>query len=576
MKTVSSLITAITILLIATVSTAQALPAPEISVTPQQVKPGEDLSVTIKIPLKTGLHIYGPQVNQPYYKTTIKTNNNDGITWKKPIFPKTSTLNFMGENLQVIAPDENNNIIIKIVGTVGKAVASGQHDISLSITYQACSETTCFPPLIDHQLKTHVNIINGRQATPAAKEKVEVRVSFFNHSIVLSRTSLLSALLVAFIAGLIMNIMPCVLPIIPLKIMQIVNQAKSENRSPVLLSLLFAFGIILFFIVIGIAAVILRGSFSWGAQFQNTTFLIAMILLLVWLAIGMFGAFEIVVPNVLAGGGKSRGGYIGALSMGFLGGILSTPCSFGILGAAVAWAQAQSPTVTMLTFFTIGLGMSSPYIIISGFPKLVNKIPKAGRWSELFKQSMGFIILAVAAFLISVLAKDMLLRVLLYCLTFGIAVWFWGAVLQFNPKIWAKIAKLLLLAVLVLIGFKLLKTPAPPVDTERFSKTTLQQAISTKKPVIVDFTADWCMSCKFVDAYVYQTKEIKNLVKTKQIIILKADLTHPNPYATTKLKQWTGQSGLPYSVLITPSGKRVKFAGKFRLRELLDEIKKIH
>ncbi len=562
-------------------ASAQKLEPPKAKIIPKIAHPGDTVKLVISIPLSSNLHIYSAKAKSPYFATRAEIKEQGPIIWQSsPIFPKASILNILGEDIEVISPDKNNSVNIIFEGRVKPSANAGKYRISAVLTYQACSENSCLQPIINKEVIA--NLVVKLQKASVGESKSEsikdIKIQIFHYSLNLSKTNLLLALSIAFLAGLILNIMPCVLPIIPLKILQLVDQAKREQRSAVALSLMFSIGIIAFFLVIGIFAVILQNSFSWGMQFQNTGFVFAMILLLLWLSLGMFSVFEIGLPGFIVNKPIMKSGYPGAFLMGFLGGILSTPCSFGILGAAIAWAQLQSSPITLITFFMIGLGMALPYIILSGIPSLAQKIPQTGRWTELFKQSMGFLLLGVVAFLINALPKDTLFWFLLYFVFFSFIIWLWGYVLRYSKGFWANFIKITAILSLIYTGAALFESSEgksakiATSEAKTFNETLLSQTLAKGKFVAVKFTADWCISCKFVESRVYHNSKVQELIRRGILIVLKADLTRKNEFALKKLKEWTGQTGVPFTVLFYPNGQKKLFPGKFSPDDLIKAI----
>jgi len=592
---------------------AAKLPDPTLTLTPSPAIPGRQVTLNVSIPLNPDLHIYGPNVSQSYYATSITLKEKGPIIWDDEwIFPKFSTLNLMGESLQIIEQDpKTHQVLILRKGKLDPSARPGQYTVSVTITYQACSEVTCLPPIKDKLVSTNILIdATGKAVTtaptsrpaatqystsqpvtsqPAAfqssasppvsssatsetSQGYGTTISFLNHQFDLQGAGFTIPLIIAFIAGLILNIMPCVLPVIPIKILQLTRQAQQEHHSPLRLSLLFAAGIILFFLTIGIIALILKTGFTWGQFFQSQTALIVMSLILVLLALGMFDIYQINVPSFIANRTIVQKGYLGAFSMGFFAGILSTPCSFGILGAAVAWAQSQRPPVTLLGFITIGIGMAFPYVMLSAFPCFTQRIPKAGRWSELFKQSMGFLLLAVALFLISSLPKELIMWTLLYMVLFAFVVWFWGEILEFRSGYFAKMARICAALVLIIGGWAMLKPNGSPLQWTPLNAATLQCAMNTGRDVLVEFTADWCINCKTVEYFVFENVNIKKELRDRQVVLLRADMTRPNSYIEKQLLEWTGTSGPPYTVLIKPNGRKILLSGIYTANQLIEAL----
>ncbi len=425
---------------------------------PSPAGTGQPVKLVVEIALKPGQHVYGPEVQKPYFATQVTVKSSGPVAWDaKPIYPPVKTMESGGESVQVIEPNADGKVRVIIPGKVKADVKPDKYQVEPLVTYQACTNESCSPPVRNRTVPTTLVVTQGptmaivepanMPATSKPSEEIPAlsgsvsgfgaTFSIFGYDIDLNELGIWLPLVIAFVAGLILNVMPCVLPVIPIKILQLTKQAHQEHHSPVRLSLIFSAGIVFFFVLIGVVAIVLKSGFSWGQPFQNPTLLIGICLVLLLLALGMFDVYQIVVPNAIAGREIVQKGYLGAFSMGFLAGILSTPCSFGILGAAVTWAQSQMHYITILAFLTIGVGMASPYVVLSGFPKLINKVPHTGRWSELFKEAMGFILLGVAAFLVSALPKDRILPTLLYFVLFAFIIWFWGVGLEFRAGGWA-------------------------------------------------------------------------------------------------------------------------------------------
>jgi thiol:disulfide interchange protein DsbD len=319
-------------------------------------------------------------------------------------------------------------------------------------------------------------------------------------------------------------------------------------------------------------AIFLKGGFSWGQTFQSSGALITLSLILVLLALGMFDIYQITVPGFIANRSFVQKGFLGAMSMGFLAGILSTPCSFGILGAAVAWAQGQAAWVTILGFLTIGIGMAFPYVFLSAFPKLLARIPKTGRWSELFKQGMGFLLLAVAIFLISSLPKDRILWALLYMVLMAFVVWFWGVVLEFKKTGLARLGRIAAVAVLVIGGWGMLRAEPEPLQWQKLTPESLRMAQTSGKEVLVEFTADWCINCRTVEYLVFNDQRLKSFLRDRNVVLLRGDLTEGDPYTKQVLREWTGTEAPPFTIVFKTDNQRVLLPGIYSTGDLIQAI----
>jgi len=563
---------------------ADQLAEPTAAIQPATASPGERVTLQITIPLQPGLHIYTDRVPEGLFATTVKFLQPGPVHWKLPVtLPAAKTIHSLGQTVQVIEPDPATDAVtVTVTGTVTPQPTAAAHRITIALTYQACTDRLCYPPIIDKKLTTSLTTTTtsvGATAPatvpPVSPEKSTgygSTFSLFSKTIDLANLPSLVSLAVAFLAGIILNIMPCVLPVIPIKILQLAHQAREHRQSVPGLTLIFCLGIVVFFLAFGTVAIVLKHSLTWGQQFQSSIFLIGSILLMIWLALGAFGLYEVRVPPVLAARAPTAASRAGAFAMGVFAGLLSTPCSFALLGAAVAWAQTQSGPMTIVGFGAIGAGMACPYLIIAAHPSLIDRIPTSGRWSELFKQAMGFLLLGVAAFLVSVLPKEQILTVLLYCVLFALVVWLWGQLWQPTAGGTKRAPKALALALLAVCGYYMLRAPSENLPWQALNRQTLHQAADTGQPYLVEFTADWCLNCKTVDLRVFRDRKVIRAIKDNGIILLRADLTRADRFAGDQLRKWTGQSGIPFTVVFKKSRRPALLPGIYSPADLLKAI----
>jgi len=382
------------------------------------------------------------------------------------------------------------------------------------------------------------------------------------------------ALGLAFLAGLSLNIMPCVWPVLPLIVMRIVEQAKQGKGKSIAMGLAFCVGILLFFACLAGANIILQLFYGtvlqWGDQFRNPVFVAGMALLLVVLALFMFGVFTITVPSSIAGKSGSAKGYSGAVGMGFLAAILSTPCSFGILAAAFAWAQGQHLALGTLTIMVIGVGMAAPYAILTSMPGLLKGLPKGGRWMELFKQTVGFVLLVVAVKLIGAVPEVRRMGVLYFAVVLGFCIWMWGGWVSYNTKPSRKwLIRIIAVALAVAAGWVFLPAPADElIDWQKYDADLIEKYLTEKKAVLIKFTADWCFNCLVLEKTVYSSEDIANLIEQKNVLAVKADTTVKDYPATLALKDKYQEPGVPVAVLHLPDGTEHHLQGLISRKDL--------
>jgi len=378
-------------------------------------------------------------------------------------------------------------------------------------------------------------------------------------------------LIFGFIGGFILNLMPCVLPVISLKIFGFVQQAGQSRARIFRSGLAFIAGIFAWFLGLALVLVIIKsagGQPVWAAQFTNPYFVLFMSAIVLVFALNLFGVFEINLPQWLnrraVAAEGSMDGDAGSFFQGVFATVLATPCTAPFLGTALGFAFAQSATVILLMFGSIALGMSAPYFLLSAQPAWLKFLPKPGPWMVRVKQFMGFLLIATLLFLLSVLGAQRgvasLIWTCAFLLVLSVACWMKGAFL--TPLASAKTRGLVLLLMLLLtigggyyfIGDKFQSAAAVANPTtsgggwEKFTPERLASELQQGHSVFIDFTAEWCITCKFNESTVLETAVVQAAFSERQIVKLKADWTNGDPAITKLLKQF-GRPGVPLYVL---------------------------
>ena len=385
----------------------------------------------------------------------------------------------------------------------------------------------------------------------------------------------------AFLAGLILNVMPCVLPVIPLRILSLAQIAGENRRRLVTLGLAFAGGMLLFFVALAALSAVIRVTtqevFSLSGLFQFRAVRVGLALVLVALAANLFGLFNVVVPSRIAGLGQGGGkqGHLSSAGMGFMMAVLATPCSFAILAQAMAWAQIVPLWLGTVAILTIGVGMASPHAVLVALPNLVSKLPKPGRWMELFKQSMGFLLLPVAIWLIFAGSEDTYPGwVVAYAVVLALCLWVWGTWVRFDATFRRKLLVRGLAAALAVGGGIWMLTPAKAsvITMEKFSTQRIDAARKENRLVLVKFTSATCLSCLVVDRTVYSDPEVARRLHEHNAVVIKADTTDAAAPASKMLKQQFGGAP-PLTVLFPPGGgKPIRLDGKFTKADLFKAL----
>ncbi len=352
----------------------------------------------------------------------------------------------------------------------------------------------------------------------------------------------------AMLAGLILNFMPCVLPVIGLKILGFVNESHGNQSRASLLTLVYASGMISFVLAFGIASVLVRTftdqTLGWGSQFGSTTFQIVITSFMFALALSFLGVWEFPIPGFATGAKStelsSRHGIVGAFSKGIITTLLATPCSGPFLGSALAVSLTQPAWVVLLIFFGVGVGMASPYLVISAYPAALKWIPKPGPWMETFKEILAFpMLLSVVAF-VAGFPKEERIAMLASLIFTWFACWLIGRVPAWASP-FQKSRAWVLGAVATVAGavgsFHYLGPSPYELEWEPFSEQRLQQLVGEGKTVMVDFTAEWCQNCKLNLAVAIHTPRVREVVEKNNVVPLIADLTRYPPELMDKLKE---------------------------------------
>jgi thiol:disulfide interchange protein len=359
-------------------------------------------------------------------------------------------------------------------------------------------------------------------------------------------TSFPIILALAFLGGLILNVMPCVLPVVGLKIMGFVKQAGEDRSRVLVLNLVYVLGIMSVFAVFAVVAAVSK--FGWGEQFTYFPVRLTLTLMLFALALSYLDVWEIPVPG-MAGGKASqelqnREGLAGAFSKGVFATILATPCSGPLLGYILGLTLNLSAAHTIAIFLTVGLGMSLPYLIIGFKPSLVSWLPKPGPWMDKVKQLMAFLFLGTVAFFFAQFQDDQKVPVFVSL----IAVWFGCWIIGQVPN-WAELQKRLLawvggIAAATLISvwaFSYLK-PDYELAWEDYSEPRLQQLQQEGRTVLVDFGAKWCLTCLTNYEVAINTPRTREVLDELDGVALYADWTDYDEEIKNKLEELNSRS----------------------------------
>ncbi len=571
--------------------------------------PGGPLATKIKLAPSDAFRVVGDfQAGTPpdkkreeVFDNLIVESHYERITWHAPIelSPGIDPAALQIEGVLTVQPCDANTCLppreLPFVATfdAGGRVAGGRAEGDAPAVPGHRSALPRPPPA------THAQGFDPNALVVAENERLE-------------KTSLVMAIAMGLLGGLILNLMPCVLPVIGLKILSFIEQAGHSRSQALLLNVWYSLGLLSVFLLLATLAVF--AGFGWGQLFSYQGFNITLAAVVFVMGLSFLDVWEIPIPG-FAGRGKAvevteKEGAVGAFAKGVLTTILATPCSAPLLAPALAWAVAQPPPRTYAVFTSVGVGMALPYLLIGAFPKLISFLPKPGAWMDTFKQIMGFVLLGTVVFLLTFIQWSYVVPTV--GLLFGLwgACWWIGRVpptADTGSKARAWLEAAAFTGVIWIITFpgideivpgmpfgglrdvmehRLERTIQQGVATQAvehsyklpwrpFTLAALEESIEAGKTVLVDFTADWCLTCKTLENTVLNTSKIRAAVDSYSIVTLHADWTHGSPEVTGML-ELLGSKQVP-TLAIFPAGdpnRPIVLRGGYTQATLLESLQK--
>lgn len=389
---------------------------------------------------------------------------------------------------------------------------------------------------------------------------------------------ILKFILLAFLGGIILNITPCVLPILPIRIMSIMNQAQKDRSKVLRHTLVYTLGVLISFGVMGGVFIALQQageSAGWGLQNQNPGFVISLMAIVFVFALSLLGIFEIHAPGMNAATkATSKGGYSGSFFGGIFAFLMAISCTGPFLGAALPFALKMAPPLMMLFFLTIGLGFAFPFLLIGMVPKALKIIPKPGDWMVLFKELMGFVLLYIVYTQLKTLMlltdADYFLKVIWFMLCLGFAVWLYGRFVRMeNSKATQWIFTFVSLSIIIASAVVYLPykenhavateqlsgdmQPAPhaPEGWYIFNEALFDKLMAEGKPVFLDIGAAWCKNCTTNEKTVLFTKGTMQEFSDKGVVLLRGDFTKRDENLLAWIKKHD-RAGVPFNALYIP------------------------
>ncbi|OHE63014.1 MAG: hypothetical protein A2001_14195 [Treponema sp. GWC1_61_84] len=550
---------------------------------------GEPFWAALVLELADGWYVYGPDPGNIGLPTRLEWNLPEGFTADAPLFPRATRQGTGGTAGSGYEGRVTILTRIRPPASPGPSFPDGVvAALRLDASWLACKDS-CVPGKASLELRLPVaGAGNAAEAATADGQDREGARLVSEALAALPGAALrpatlpgaggrpkapalfpfLFALATAFLGGILLNLMPCVLPVISLKVLGLVRRA-SGGGSAAARSLVYAAGIVGAFLSLAVVLLVLRAggrSVGWGFQFQNPAVVSAAALLFFMAALNLFGLYEIGLRfSGLAGEAgmataNRSGGLASSFAEGFLVTFAATPCTAPFMGAAMGWAVVQSAPAALAVFFSLGAGMALPYVLVTAHPGLMKRLPAPGPWMETFRISMGFPLAAAALWMARVLGRgsgaDAVIRLLASFLACALGAWIWGRRGRSSTKGFARLASGF--AALVLVGFGAAAALRSSEDWgvrtgEVWSPERVSRYLAQGRPVFVDFTAEWCLSCKVNEVAVLDSKSVRQRFREKDVARLTADWTVPDEAIARTLEE-NGRAGVPLYLLYDPDG----------------------
>lgn len=394
--------------------------------------------------------------------------------------------------------------------------------------------------------------------------------------------------LFAFLGGLVLNLMPCVFPVLSLKVLGIVEQSRQENSKAWHHGLVFTLGVLVSFWALSGMLLVVRAAgqeVGWGYHLQNPVMIGSLAVLFLLIGLNLFGVFE-VGENLtqLSNVANTKHGFAHSFWSGVLTTLAATPCTAPFMGSAVGFALSAPTAVAVLVFTSLGLGVAAPYMTLTMFPALLKLLPRPGAWMITFKQLLAFPMLLAVVWLVWVfgaqVGSDRMALLLLSLVGIGFAAWIygkWGNSLEERPRRLGTMGAALALLLASSIGYQAARQTADDEAWQTYSPELVERLVSEGKPVFLDFTADWCTSCKVNELVALSRPEVSQKFSELGVELVKGDWTKKDPTITAALAKY-GRAGVPLYVLYPGEGKEPVVLPEVLLPgvvlDALDQVKK--
>jgi thiol:disulfide interchange protein DsbD len=553
----------------AQVTSGQDLVEIETALSVDTVHPGSSFQVAVIAEVKEGWHVNANPPSLEYLiPTEFKLEPVDGFTFGEVQYPEALRLKFAFADQELDVYE--GRVIIRFPVSIAGGEQPGEKVIEGTFRYQACNDEICLAPA-NQEVRIPIRIATLEQPSRPINSDLFGSVAMdqslggtlglaeTNLGLLIEERGWTLTLLALFVLGLALNLTPCVYPMIPVTIGYFSKQSEGRTSRVFGLALMYLLGIAVTYSLMGVAAALTGQMF--GALLQNAWVLVGIAVIMVALALSLFGVYQIQAPNFIRQkvSGDSGGGVLGALSMGLVVGIVAAPCVGPVTIGLLTYVGATgNPWVGFWMFFTMSVGLGIPYVALGTFSGGLKKLPRSGFWMIWVEKLFGFAMLGLALYFVAPLLPDVLVPWAVFALALVSGLWLgWldkksGGGTAFN---WLKKATGVA-ALAVGVYAVIPSTPGVAIAWQDYNPALFEQAREEGRPVLLDFTAEWCIPCRELDRFTFSDEGV--IAAVDPFLTLKVDLTHFESPEARPLREQFGVVGVPTIVFIDVQGREVQ------------------
>jgi thiol:disulfide interchange protein len=557
------------------------------------LKAGSDAVVAVVVDIKPGYHAQSHTPLEDFYiKFETSLTAADGIKPGGVVYPagKIEEYKTLGK-LSVYT----GQVMVYVPVQVDAAAKPGPAALKGTVRFQICDERSCFAPE-NHPVTLNTEIVAADATVTAAHPEIFAAYvpAAATRPADQSRPTTQGASIgggmswsdskdwtapvafgAALLAGLLFNVMPCVLPVLPLKAVGFYEVSQHHRSRSFALGLVFSLGIISVFVILSLVVLVLK-AISWGDLFSYGWFIWTIVAVLVVLAFGLLGGWDLRLPLGVYSFEPRHDTFGGNFFWGGLTAILATPCTAPLLPPLLLWAARNPAWIGVPAIVMVGVGMALPYLLLSAMPGVARNLPRAGPWSELFKQMMGFLLLAAAAYFGAgrLVSGSGFWWVVVAVVAVG-AFYLIARTVQLTKN--ARPVGIACALAVAMIGLPIWWASGfANHDWQPYSDARFEQLRQANKPILVKFTANWCGTCQYIERTVYQEPRVWETIKDDNITPLKVDLTNPDAPGKSLLEKLNPAGGIPLTAIWIPGqDEPIQLASVYGTGELLKALEHV-